>query len=371
MGVMASKKIKLPYLKPGMKIADDVYNSEAQLILPKGTVVTEKAINRLSMYSISTVSIILEDNVVLPQEAFEQAPVRSSVPMTHSEKIQSSEAFIKYNEAFSEAKDSLTHSLNDIADRNAQVDVDKMFETTADILQHADTSYQVFDMLHNMRHFDDSTYAHSLNVSIICNIMGKWLNMPEDDIKVLTVAGLMHDIGKLLMPAEIITKPGKLTPEEYTIIKQHPKRGYELLASQNLDPRISYSALFHHEKCDGSGYPFGIDATKIPPFAKIVCIVDIYEAMTADRVYRKGICPFEVIRQFEAEGYQKYDTKYILTFLKGIAQTYMHETVLLSNGEQGEIVMINDSALSKPMLHTKDRFIDLSKEPELKIQQIL
>lgn len=358
---MTAKRIALPNLKIGMEIADDVYNRNAQLIVPKGVTVTDKIIERLTYYSIETVFVFTEEPVepVVP------------TPKTHAQKVRESESFQKYSEKFHEAKETFQYTLNDIADRNTQVNIDAMFQTTAEILEHADSSYQVFDMLHNMRNFDDSTYAHSLNVSIICNIMRKWLNFSDADIKILTVAGLMHDIGKLLIPPEIITKPNKLTPEEYTIIKQHPLRGYELLSKQNLDSRIAQAALCHHEKCDGSGYPLGVSANKIPPFAKIVCIVDIYEAMTADRVYRKGICPFEVIRQFEAEGYQKYDTEYLLTFLRGIAQTYLHETVLLSNQEQGEIVMLNDHTPSKPMIHTPDRFIDLSKEPELNIIQIL
>lgn len=359
---MASKRVKLYNLKNGMKIADDVYNRNAQLIIPKGIEVNEKVIERLTFHSILSVPILVDDPVT---------PSEQTEPKTHAQRIRESQAFYQYSEAFYEAKDTFQYELNDIADRNAQVDIDKMFETTAEIIKNADTSYQVFDMLHNMRNFDDSTYAHSLNVSIICNIMGKWLDMSEEDTKILTVAGLMHDVGKLLIPSEIITKPGKLTDEEYTTIKEHTKRGFELIARQGLDPRIAHAVLCHHEKCDGSGYPMGWPAKKIPPFAKIVCIVDIYEAMTADRVYRKGMCPFDVIRSFEAEGYQKYDPHYLLTFLKGIAQTYLHETVLLSNNERGEIIMLNDNTPSRPMIHTKDRFIDLSKEPELEIIQIL
>lgn len=368
---MSILRVKLINLKPGMQVADDVYNQDAQLIVPKGVCLTSRILDRLTYYSIESVLIFPPDEPVEGIVEGEEEAQEAEEPKTHSQKLRESEEFLRYSEAFYEAKESFKYELNDIADRNAKVDVDKMFSTTSDILKTADSSYQVFDMLHNMRHFDDSTFAHSLNASIICNIMGKWLHMSEDDIKILTVAGLMHDIGKLLIPNEIITKPGKLTDEEYKIIQKHPKLGYDLLVNQDLDPRIAQTALCHHEKCDGSGYPMKLTAERIPPFAKIVCIVDIYEAMTADRVYRKGLCPFEVIRMFESEGFQKYDTEYILTFLKGIVQTYMNETVLLSNGEQGAIIMINDSALSRPVIFTKDRFIDLTKERDLSIVQIL
>lgn len=402
---MANIRVALRHLKPGMQVADDVYNRDAQLIVPKGVSITERILERLDRYNIESVVIYppkdpvptIDDEVssepvkqeaptTSTKEEKEEAPkqeVKKEVPKatppvankvahkTHSQKIRESEEFLKYSQAFEEATENFKFELSDIADRNAKVDVDKMFGTTAEIIEHADSSYQVFDMLHNMRNFDDSTFAHSLNVSIICNIMGKWLNMPEEEVKLLTVAGLMHDIGKLLIPNEIITKPGKLTDEEYQVIKQHPSLGYKLLVKQDLDPRIAQSALCHHEKCDGTGYPLRLNGAKIPPFAKIVCIVDIYEAMTADRVYRKGLCPFEVIRSFERDGFQKYDPQFILTFLKGIVQTYMHETVELSNGETGTIVMINDHALSQPMVNTKNGFLDLSKNPDIIITQIL
>lgn len=366
---MDHKRVSLSNLKPGMQVADDIYNQNYQLILPKGVVITEQILPRLVYYGIKQISVFTETPA--GTASVSNTPESPNVYKTHAQRVRESDDFLQYSDAFYEAKDHFQYTLTDIAERDTQIDIDQMFETTADILKHAHTSYQVFDMLHNMRHFDDSTFAHSLNVSIICNIMGKWLHLPEEDTRLLTVSGLLHDIGKLMIPSEIITKPGRLTAEEYEIVKQHSRLGYQLLSKQDLDPRIAQVALCHHEKYDGSGYPLHISGTKIPAFARIVCIVDIYEAMTADRVYRKGICPFEVIRQFEAEGFQKYDTEFILTFLKGIVQTYLHETVLLNNNEKGEIVMVNENALSRPMIRTSDGFLDLSKKPELQIIQIL
>lgn len=361
---MGYKNILLHNLKPGMQLAKDVYSESMQLLIPKGVILTEKLINRLTFYSVREAPILSPEADTAPEPSLQSFK-------THAQKVRESADFLQYNNSFYESKSKLQYTLTDIVERNEQIDVDTMFQATTDILQNASTSYQVFDMLHNMRHFDDSTYAHSLNVSIICNIMGNWMHLSEADTKVLTIAGLMHDIGKLLIPSAIIMKPDKLTPEEFSVIQKHPKSGYDLLMKQDLDPRIAQVALCHHEKYDGSGYPMHISGTRIPMFARIVCVVDIYEAMTADRVYRKGICPFEVIRQFEADGFQKYDTEVLLTFLNGIINTYLHETVLLNNGEQGEIVRIHEQALSQPMIYTGSRFIDLTKEPSLKIVQIL
>ena len=199
----------------------------------------------------------------------------------------------------------------------------------------------MFDMLYNMRTVADSVYAHSLNVALISRMIGRWLRFERHDLDILTLAGLMHDIGKLLIPSDILNKPGSLTDEEFAKIKQHPALGYEILKRQpDLDSRIKKAALMHHERCDGSGYPTGLTEDYIDNFAMIVAIADVYDAMTAARSYRSPLCPFEVISKFEEDGFQKYHTKYILVFLKQIASTYQSNRVILSDGRGCTIVML-------------------------------
>jgi len=173
------------------------------------------------------------------------------------------------------------------------------------------------------------------------------------------------------MPPEIIKKPGALTPEEYQIIKTHPLKGYQLLKSKNVDENIARAALMHHEKCDGTGYPIGLKQNKIHEIAKLITIVDIYEAMTANRCYRAALCPFDVIKMFEDEGYTKYDPKYLVPFLHGISDTYLHNTVLLNDGRKGEIIMTNKNQVSRPSIMSGTSYIDLTYHPELKIVAIL
>ena len=170
---------------------------------------------------------------------------------------------------------------------------------------------------------------------------------------------------------QILKKPGRLTKDEFDIIKTHPVKGYQLLQKNKLDPHIQYAALMHHEKCDGSGYPIGLKGNQIDWCAQIVTIADIYEAMTAKRVYRGPISPFKVINMFEEDGLKKYNPKYLLTFLEHVVNSYMNCKVRLSNGEEGDIVFINKVRLSKPMVKTKNNFIDLSKQTDINIDSIL
>lgn len=361
---MTIEQISIHGLRLGMVIAEDIHNDNAQLLVPKGATVNERILDKLIYFGIKVIPVYSIEKV-------HGHVVEHTIPLTHSQKIKDSEAFKEFSQTYSKKAETFKYELNDIADRNKEVDVDSMFAGITDILSNSDNTYSIFDMLNNMMNFDDSTYAHSLNVAMIVNILGRWLKLSEDEIKVITVAGMLHDVGKLLIPQEIITKPGKLTNEEYEIIKQHTVKGYRLLIDKGVDDKISMAALMHHEKCDGSGYPLGIKGDKITEFAKMITVVDIYEAMTANRVYRDGVCPFEVIRLYENEGFQKYDTKYLLTFLRGIVDTYINNTVLLSDGNIGEIVLINSKSLSNPIVKVGTEFIDLASKPNLNIIQIM
>ncbi len=348
-------------LEPGMITAEDVYTVTGQLLIPERTLLDNSSIHKLKLYNVSTVAII---------DSPEEPSVQDTTP-TYSERIQDSMEFQEFKADYLENIDEFHDTINDIVTKNAPIQPEELLVHAAGLIDSSQTTYHLFDMLHNMREFDDSTFTHSLNVALICRVFGKWLHMPEDDLDVLTLSGLLHDIGKLTTPGEILTKPGRLTTAEYQVMKDHVKNGYAYLKNQPIDPRIKEACLFHHERCDGSGYPFGLSGNKIPEFARIVSIADVYDAMTAKRVYRGPICPFKVIKFIEDEGYNKYDPRFLLTFLENVVATYIHTTVRLNSGQCGEVVLINKNALSRPMLQCDNEFIDLSKHPELSIEQII
>lgn len=360
------KRMNIRNLVPGMITAEDVFSYNQTLIFPKGFCLTDEAITRLEMYSI--ISIRVEDEVAAVEESGDSP---STEEWPYSKTVQSSEAFKAFQAEFNENVSALKTCLNDVVEKNAPLQVDEMLQGTFHILSNCQTSGDVFIMLQNMRQYDDLTFAHSLNVALICNVFADWLGFSQEDKMLATSCGLFHDIGKLTIPEGIIKKPSKLTDEEYNIIKTHPVEGYRILKNQDISQHIKNAALMHHERCDGGGYPLGVNADKIDRFAKIVSIADVYDAMTAARVYRGPLCPFTVIELFEKEGLQKYDTHFILTFLENIVLTYMNNHVRLSDGQIGKIVFVNKSRLSRPMISTKDHFVDLSKEPDLHIEAIL
>ena len=349
-------------LIPGMITDEDIYSYDGHLILAKGSVLTDNMITRLAFHSVLRVKVSDKTADISAGE------IKYS---TYSQKIQSKEDFKVFKKDFLENAATTKYYLNEIVQENLAVDPDKLIKNAIHLIPEGMTTLHLFDMLHSMRQQNDETYVHSLNVALICNVMGKWLKFSDDDIQLLTLCGILHDIGKTVIPDKLLKKPAKLTDLEYQIMKTHTLKGFDILKNLDLDPHVMHSALMHHERCDGSGYPSGLTANKIDSFAKIVAIADVYDAMTSARVYRGPICPFKVVEIFQNEGLQKYDPYYLLTFLEGIVLTYMHNTVLLSNGLKGDIIMINKLSLSKPVVKIGNHYIDLSKTKDIYIESLL
>ncbi|MBQ9991523.1 MAG: HD-GYP domain-containing protein [Lachnospiraceae bacterium] len=358
------KAVPISGLTPGMTLSKDVYTYNDQLLLPAGMKLTDKAIMKLAFYSIPFI-YVGKDEVVPPIKPHDPED-------TYSERIKKSPAFRKFSTDFHEDVNKLKNALNDVVEKNAPLDINTLLHDTLSLLDNTHGPIHIFDILHNMRQYDDMTYAHSMNVALICNVLATWLGMSEEDILLATQCGLLHDIGKLKIPEDIIKKPDKLTHQEYKIAKTHANEGYNILQACKVDMHIANAALLHHERCDGSGYPFGLTSNQIDPFAKIVAIADVYDAMTSARVYRGPLCPFAVIAMFENEGIQKYDAKYILTFMENVLNTYILNRVRLSDGRTGEVVLINKRFLSRPLIRCENEYVDLSKEPaSLTIEAII
>lgn len=356
------KRINTADLVPGMVTAEDVLNYNNQLILPKGLILTDKTITKLAFYSILQIRVEEDTTEISDLTAYKPS---------YTEKIRKSPEFIKFKEEFETDVNNFKHVINDVVEKGAPLDVDMLMNHTLNILDPAWTCPNVFDMLHCMREYDDATYVHSMNVALICNVFARWLRLSEEEIRLATISGLLHDIGKTKIPDSIIKKPGKLTDSEYDIVKTHPQEGYRMLQNSTLPGCILNAVLMHHEKCDGSGYPFGLKNEKIDSYAKMVSIADVYDAMTSARIYRGPLCPFKAIALFESEGLQKYDPKYILVFLENVVNTYLLNKVQLNNGVTGTIVYINKDRLSAPTIQTEHGFLDLSLHSDLFIERII
>lgn len=356
-------------LQVGMMVSDDTFSKAGQLIVHKDSILSRQMISHLKFYSITQVNIY-ED--ALSQEILDAIENRNGVQTTQLERILQSEDYKVFKKDYSANVSMLEQNINDIVVRNAPVDAAQLVNETVKIFDRNQDYFSFFGMLHSMKQIDDSTFAHSVNVAMIARLIGVWNDFDKETLDLLTLAGLLHDIGKCQIPDEILMTPRKLTNEEYQFIKLHAVFGYEILKNLDLDMRIKQAALHHHERCDGTGYPFGHDLQKLGDFECIISIADVYDAMTADRCYRSGLCPFEVISFFEEEGLQKYHPKYITSFLQRIASSYLNSDVLLSNGDTAKIIFLNER-LTRPIVQINQTktLLNLVEHPHIYIQDIV
>lgn len=342
-------------LTPGMVIADDVLSYKNEIIVPKKTTVDDAIITKLARYSIMCVDIMEPEDFAT----------------THFEKIILTKGFKDFNAKYNEMLPLYKSLINEIVYNKKPIQVRDFYTLYASMVGFAKSGEMLLDYLYNMvPSEDDMTYAHCFNSALIAGVFGTWLALPKEDIAKLIGCGFFYDIGKLLIPNEILWKPSKLTDQEFQMIKNHTINGFNLIAEQNIEEDIFKATLQHHERCDGTGYPSKLKDSQINMFAKYISIIDAYEAMTSARTYRKSLNPFQVIANFEKTS-SFYNQIALNTILSHIASTQLGMNVRLSDEREGEVILINQLKYSKPLIKIGGDVLDLSKYPELEIVAVL
>lgn len=225
----------------------------------------------------------------------------------------------------------------------------------------------------NLSSYDNYTYTHSVNVDILSVVLGVALGLSDDDLKKLSQAALLHDIGKTCLPLEILNKPGKLTPEEYAEVQKHPRYGYNMLKDNYEISSVTRNAIMsHHENEDGSGYPRGLTSDKIHTFAKIIHIADVYDALVTKRVYKDAMNPADALEYLMSQTEKMFDKDMVATFMEYIAPYPLGVTVELSTGQHATVVKNNRSMLSRPVVRLNSgTTIDLLTRLDVTITQML
>lgn len=344
-----------------MVLSRNVASDSGIIVMAENTMLNDRSIMKLKVYDIDYVFIKSSSEDTIGYEESIEPPV-----MAKAVSVKDSDDFKKFEKTYEKKREEVKEMLVSIGNGNG-VNINALYAITKSIMDSLRSKSDIFAYLGHLRKTDDQTYAHSMNVSLLCYLFGYWLGYLPDEIVNLTTAGMLHDIGKTAVDLGILTKPGRLTKEEYEEVKNHTIYGYRILENQDISDDIKKAALQHHEKINGTGYPTGASGNSINHFARIVEITDIYDAMTNERSYRDKICPFSVLRTFETESYGELDTEYLLLFLQNIAYTYVGSWVTLSNGDVGEVVFINSNHLSTPIVRVDNTFYDLTLKSDLSI----
>lgn len=219
---------------------------------------------------------------------------------------------------------------------------------------------------------DNYTYEHSLGVGVIATLIGKWMKLPEGELASLTLAAILHDVGKIRVPTEILVKADPLSDEEKQVMKAHTVFGYELLKNTvGISHKMALVALQHHEREDGSGYPFGLGKDRIEHFSKIVAVADIFHAMSSNRPHKGPIPFFEIVTEMRHETFGKLEPYIVSLFINNITKRLVGKKVLLTDGRVGEIVLINPDNNIHPLIKLVDGFIDLNHDKSVQIKEII
>lgn len=198
-----------------------------------------------------------------------------------------------------------------------------------------------------LRRFDEYTFTHSINVSVLSCIFGKFLGLDQRRLSELATAGLYHDIGKARIPEDVLNKPGKLTDEEFGMMKAHPAKGHALLTGQPVSDDILSAVLDHHEKHSGRGYPRGLAGDAISPLGRIVAVADVYDALTSRRVYKAGMQPSEALRIMYGMRETDFAPLFVEKFIKCLGIYPPGSLVRLSSGHMAVVCGTNED---KPLL---------------------
>jgi len=326
--------IKTRDLTPGMMVGRAVVSRDGIPLLGKDACLTKTQINKLLNWGVQFLCI--NDGV---------------------------DAKADFMEKYEEVVESVKRIFENVR-QSRPIPIREIHELTDQMIGPLINVTGVLDYLYEVRLHSDYTFEHSVHVAVITGVFGSWLNYRGDEYKNLIMAGLLHDIGKLGVPLSILDKPGKLLDSEFTTIKKHSEEGYNLFKnSGEISQGTKMGVLQHHERIDGSGYPFGVKGSEIHEYAKIVAVADMYDAMTSDRAYRSKLTPFAAMELIEEEMHKKMDVSICLPILSNMRDYFIGTDVLLSNGQKATIIALSSEAWMTPMVRTHEGiFLDLRTE---------
>ncbi|MBF0529874.1 MAG: HD-GYP domain-containing protein [Deltaproteobacteria bacterium] len=222
-----------------------------------------------------------------------------------------------------------------------------------------------------LRKYDEYTFTHSLNVASLAISFGRHVGLPRKELKRLGLGAIFHDLGKIHIPEKILCKAGKLDDQEFSVIKMHPDIGCSILAEQypDLPSDVVLIVRHHHERQDGSGYPTAMSGSQIPPFITISGMCDVYDALSSDRVYHKGMLPHEALKVVFSLRVNHFPPEWVEKFVQCLGIYPIGTTVRLNSGEVAVVMTINTSNLLQPVLRlildADGRFLSMIRDLDL------
>ena len=343
-----NKKLHISKCNENYVLAEDIINDYGAYVLRKGTTINEYIVKRLRDYGIEYLTVAEKE----------------------------SDGFMDFNYRIFEKKyENIVGKMKSMAKeliKGEKFDYNTVNNMTDSIIYEQKNPEYIIKCLGKIREFDDITYYHSINVSFYAMLIGGWLNLARDDIKLLVQAGLLHDLGKIKIPNGLLNKKEKLSLEEFQEIKRHPIYGYEIIRDNNdIAEVIKDVVLMHHEREDKSGYPLQASDSDISIYTKIVAVADVYDAMTSKRPYKDALTPFDAFEEFFIECRGRLNIKVANALLYNLSRYYIGSRALLNTGQIAYIAYIPSQCIWKPIVDIGSGLLDLSGENEVFIERMI
>lgn len=329
--------VRSEHLEEGMILVYSLYDNNEKILLKANRRLTKNYINRIQQMDIIGLYVFEDDEIT------DHTPIISE--QTRLRAIQSLK----------------------------RLNIDDCIFIANNIVEEIRESDSMVVETINLSSYDNYTYSHSVNVDILSVILGVACGLRDDELRKLSQAALLHDIGKTCVPIEIIGKPGKLTDEEFAEVKNHPRYGYNMLRENYEVSSVARNAILsHHENEDGSGYPRGLTSEKIHLFAKIIHVADVYDALTTKRVYKEAMNPAEAMEYLMANATRMFDKDLVTIFMEYVAPYPLGVQVELSTGQKALVVKNNRAMLSRPTVRLDGgATVDLIERLDITITKLL
>lgn len=348
-------KVNTEDLNPGMILARSILEPcKNRVLLTAGQKLTSHYITRIREIGIP--AVFIKDNLGLE----EVEPIVSEITIQNTTQA---------------LKDSFQSCL-----KTGRLRIDKLREQVEAIIHEILVNKDVAFSITDIRNYDDYTYQHSVSVCILATLIGVSNGYNQSQLYELALGAILHDIGKLTVPQDILNKPDKLNANEMKLILAHPWEGFNIIRNTNQIPLLSaHVALQHHEKLDGLGYPRNMTGENIHEYAKITAIADIFDALTSDRPYRAGFSNEEALKILRSEGNTKVDAEFIDMLSLHISLLPRGSVVLLSTGDTAVVIEENVKTPYAPVvkllynasqqIYENNKTVDLQKFNTIKIKR--
>ena len=341
--------IPVNQLRPGMYVIAIASQTGAMEIAQTGLVTTRQQVDVLIRRGVLTVKVDLARSklpgiaqVISPSPAHSAGSVR---PAGSGEGRE-----LKIRRLYQEARELQGKFIRHLK-AGEPIDITPLAAVAEEMVDTMFTHGDAMLCLARIRAKDAYLMEHSMNVALLLANFGRYLGLERNVLKELTLGGLLHDVGKIMTPDEVLNKPGKLTDEEFGVMRQHVVHSYDILSNTaGITPTMLEVAANHHERLDGTGYPQRLKGEQLSLYTRMSGIVDVYDAVTADRVYKQGMQPTQAFRILLKGIDQHFDAELVTKFIKCMGVYPVGTLVQLSNQRLAVVMQRNEQQPLKPVV---------------------